>query len=33
MRLAIKKELANLSYYPEATKKALGINQIREVIK
>jgi uncharacterized protein (DUF1778 family) len=25
VRMAIKKELADLSYYPEETKKALGI--------
>lgn len=25
VRMAIKKELASLSYYPEETKKALGV--------
>lgn len=30
VRRAIKKELASLSYYPEATKKALGIINTQE---
>jgi len=30
VRLAIKKELASLSYYPAETKKALGIINARE---
>jgi hypothetical protein len=32
VRRAIKKELAGLSYYPEETKKALGITSPKEVI-
>jgi hypothetical protein len=32
VRRAIKKELAGLSYYPEETKKALGITPPKEVI-